>query len=64
MKSMREPADIICIVGVFAFSDARNRFAGRINSYFAAWRNALAGAIQRMGKREKAAENVIEFSAG
>ncbi|WP_448953748.1 TetR/AcrR family transcriptional regulator [Labrys neptuniae] len=39
----------VCIVGVFALSDVRDRFAERINLYFAQWRDALADALQRLG---------------
>ena len=50
----------VCIVGVFALSDVRDRFAQRINAYFAAWRDALADALRRAGKDEAMAEELAE----
>jgi len=50
----------VCIVGVFALSDVRDRFAQRINAYFAAWRNALADALQRSGRDTAAAKDLAE----
>lgn len=50
----------VCIVGVFALSDVRDRFAERINAYFAAWRDALAEALQRLGKDLDAARELAE----
>ncbi|MCJ2081328.1 TetR/AcrR family transcriptional regulator [Methylobacterium sp. J-090] len=42
----------VCLVGAFALSDGRDRFAERIAGYFAAWRDALAGALHRAGRAE------------
>ncbi len=39
----------ICLVGVLALGEARDRFAERIDGYFAAWRDALAAALVRAG---------------
>ncbi|MCE4224211.1 TetR/AcrR family transcriptional regulator [Methylobacterium sp. C25] len=39
----------VCLVGALALGDARDRFAERINVYFAAWRDALASALERSG---------------
>lgn len=39
----------VCLVGVFALGDVRDRFAARIHGYFEAWRDALADALGRMG---------------
>lgn len=50
----------VCIVGVFALSDVRDRFAERINAYFADWRDALAQALQRLGKEPGAAAELAE----
>lgn len=38
-----------CLVGAFALTDGRDRFAERIRHYFAVWRDALAEALRRMG---------------
>ena len=55
----------VCIVGVFALSDVRDRFAERINAYFAAWRDALAAALVRLGRTEATArEEAEEVVAG
>ncbi|GJE26112.1 TetR/AcrR family transcriptional regulator [Methylobacterium organophilum] len=39
----------VCLVGVLALGEVRDRFAERIDSYFAAWRDALAEALRRYG---------------
>lgn len=39
----------ICLVGALSLNDARDAFATRIAGYFAAWRTALAGALNRAG---------------
>lgn len=50
----------VCIVGVFALSDVRDRFAEAINAYFAEWRDALAQALQRLGKDPDSASELAE----
>src|ERR1700744_2741944 len=37
----------VCLVGAFALDDTRDRFAQAISRYFAAWRDALASALER-----------------
>jgi AcrR family transcriptional regulator len=55
----------VCLVGSFALSTTRDRFAARINSYFAVWIDALAGALRRAGKdRRRARELSEEVVAG
>lgn len=39
----------VCLVGAFALTDTRDRFATALRSYFAAWIEALATALARMG---------------
>ncbi|WP_234050254.1 MULTISPECIES: TetR/AcrR family transcriptional regulator [unclassified Xanthobacter] len=39
----------VCLVGVFALSDTRDRFSDKVQGYFAAWRDALTGALRRAG---------------
>ena len=39
----------VCLVGVFALSDTRDRFAQVVRNYFAAWIEALAAALQAYG---------------
>ena len=50
----------VCIVGVFALSDVRDRFATRINAYFAAWRDAFADALRRAGRDEATTTDLAE----
>ncbi|MCJ2014846.1 TetR/AcrR family transcriptional regulator [Methylobacterium sp. J-076] len=42
----------ICLIAAFALDGTRDRFAGRIANYFTAWRDALAGALRRIGRAE------------
>ncbi len=39
----------VCLVGAFALGAVRDRFAQRIDAYFAAWRDALADTLARAG---------------
>jgi AcrR family transcriptional regulator len=39
----------VCLVGVIALGDARDRFADTVRGYFAHWIAALAGALVRAG---------------
>ena len=39
----------LCLVGVLALGDARDRFGQQVSAYFLAWREALADAFMRMG---------------
>ncbi|GEP04966.1 TetR/AcrR family transcriptional regulator [Methylobacterium oxalidis] len=56
----------VCLVGAFALGEVRDRFAARIDGYFAAWRDALAGALRRAGhgEPEEAAEHVVSAIQG
>ena len=45
-------------VGALALSEGRDRFGMRIAGYFAAWRDALTGALHRAGRAE--AETLAE----
>ncbi|KQP36618.1 TetR/AcrR family transcriptional regulator [Methylobacterium sp. Leaf100] len=42
----------VCLVGALALSERRDRFGMRIAGYFAAWRDALTGALHRAGRAE------------
>jgi len=42
----------VCLVGVLALGEARDRFAAAVRGYFAAWQAALAGALARAGRPE------------
>lgn len=50
----------ICLVGTFALDDTRDRFAPEVQSYFAAWSKALAGALKRSGFDAQAARETAE----
>ena len=50
----------VCLVGVFALGDVRERFASRINNYFAEWRDALASALRKAGKSRGEAKRLAE----
>lgn len=50
----------VCLIGAFALGDARDRFAKQIRSYFAAWNNALAEALMRLGKDDESARSLAE----
>ncbi len=50
----------ICLVGAFALSDVRDRFASRIADYFTAWRQALSYALQRAGHAVAHADALAE----
>ncbi|RJF88208.1 TetR/AcrR family transcriptional regulator [Oleomonas cavernae] len=50
----------VCLVGAFALSDVRDRFAARINAYFAAWGEALAEALVRAGRAQETARDQAE----
>lgn len=53
----------VCLVGAFALDNVRDRFAARIRAYFAAWTEALAGALERAGndpaKAQQRAEEAV-----
>ncbi|ACK51073.1 transcriptional regulator, TetR family [Methylocella silvestris BL2] len=38
-----------CLIGAFALDNVRDRFSAKIRNYFAAWTEALAGALERGG---------------
>ncbi len=40
----------VCLIGVMALGETRNRFAEQVSAYFAVWINALATALMRAGK--------------
>lgn len=54
----------ICLVGLFALGDGRDRFAQRIAGYFARWRDALADALARAGKEPALAEEIVAAIQG
>ncbi len=50
----------VCLVGAFALGAVRDRFARRIDAYFAAWRDALAEALARTGTPPADARDLAE----
>ena len=50
----------ICLVGAFALSDTRDRFAIRLRDYFLRWREALELALRRAGLDWGAARDLSE----
>jgi len=50
----------VCLVGVLALGDARDRFALAVRDYFRRWIAALAGALVRLGKTRPLAVALAE----
>lgn len=54
----------VCLVGVFALDDTRDRFADRVQGYFAAWTDALDSALRRAGRNPSEAHHLAEEAVG
>jgi len=54
----------VCLVGVFALGHERDRFAVKVESYFAEWVQALAAALQRGGRDKETALALAEDVVG
>lgn len=54
----------VCIVGVFALSSTRDRFALAVKNYFTAWAGALHGALLRIGHAALPAAELAEDTVG
>lgn len=54
----------VCLVGVFALGNERDRFAERVRAYFAEWVDALALALERGGHAAAAARDLAEDVVG
>lgn len=50
----------VCVVGVFALGDVRDRFADAVHRYFEDWIVALAKALERRGVSKAAARALAE----
>ncbi|WP_394820490.1 TetR/AcrR family transcriptional regulator [Pendulispora albinea] len=50
----------VCLVGAFALSESRDRFAKSIRSYFVSWTDALTDALLRTGQDPKSAKDFAE----
>ncbi len=54
----------VCLVGVFALNNTRDRFTDQIRSYFADWATALAKALSRAGYSAAEARALTEDILG
>lgn len=54
----------VCLVGVFALGNERDRFAVKVREYFAAWIDALSGALMRTGKSSAEAAALADEVVG
>ena len=54
----------VCLVGVFALGHERDRFAVKVQSYFAEWVDALAVALMRGGRDADTARALSEDVVG
>ncbi|WP_377701006.1 TetR/AcrR family transcriptional regulator [Pseudoduganella sp. UC29_71] len=54
----------VCLVGVFALGNERDRFAVKVRDYFAAWIDALSSALVRTGKSGPEAAALSEEVVG
>ncbi|NGZ83919.1 TetR/AcrR family transcriptional regulator [Duganella aceris] len=54
----------VCLVGVFALGHERDRFAVKVQSYFAEWVDALAVALERGGRDAATARSLSEDVVG
>ncbi|MEP9356091.1 TetR/AcrR family transcriptional regulator [Xanthobacter sp. KR7-65] len=50
----------VCLVGLFALGDVRDRFGAAVAGYFARWRDALAAALTRAGRPAEDATALAE----
>ena len=56
--------DRVCLVGLFALGDVRDRFAEQIQDYFAQWTDALVGALMAAGHDSGSAKDLAEEVVG
>lgn len=54
----------VCLVGVFALGNERDRFADRVRDYFVAWIDALAAALVRAGREPQQAQALAKEVVG
>ncbi|GAB2846231.1 TetR/AcrR family transcriptional regulator [Pseudoduganella ginsengisoli] len=50
----------VCLVGMFALGHERDRFSSRVQGYFKAWIDALAGALRHCGHGAREARQLAE----
>jgi AcrR family transcriptional regulator len=51
-----------CIVGLFALSETRDRFAAQVKDYFVRWTDALTEALRRAGRLPHVARELAEYA--
>jgi TetR/AcrR family transcriptional regulator, lmrAB and yxaGH operons repressor len=51
-----------CVVGMFALSDTRDRFAEPVKDYFVRWTEALTAALRRAGRLPHVAQELAEYA--
>ncbi len=54
----------VCLVGVFALSDTRDRYFTEVRRYFATWIETLASALEKHGHEHPAARDLAEEIVG
>lgn len=54
----------VCLVGVFALGHERDRYAAKVQAYFAEWIDALAAALERGGRAAPLARELAEDAVG
>ncbi len=54
----------VCLVGVFALGQERDRFAVKVRAYFVEWIDALAAALERGGRAPEVARELAEDAVG
>ncbi len=54
----------VCLVGVFALGNERDRFTAKVRDYFAAWVESLAAALIRTGRASDEAHALAEEVVG
>ena len=54
----------VCLVGVFALGNERDRFANVVRDYFSAWIDALSSALVRTGRKPEEARLLAEEVVG
>lgn len=50
----------LCLIGIFALGDVRDRFSEAVRGYFACWVDALAACLMRAGRDAAQARSLAE----
>lgn len=54
----------VCLAGVFALGNGRDRFTSQIRDYFSAWIDALTVALERAGRGPQEAKTLAQEAVG